>query len=40
MIEMLRIYSNGFLKNVTIEDLIPWPFSPMKKIISSPKKRY
>jgi hypothetical protein len=24
MIEMLRIYSNGFLENVTIEELTPW----------------
>jgi hypothetical protein len=26
MIEMLRIYSEGFLENVTIEDLTPWSF--------------
>jgi hypothetical protein len=25
MIEMLRIYSKGFLENVTIEELTPWP---------------
>jgi hypothetical protein len=24
MSEMLRIYSKGFLKNVTIEELTPW----------------
>jgi hypothetical protein len=24
MIEMVRIYSNGFLENVTIEELTPW----------------
>jgi hypothetical protein len=27
MIELLRIYSNGFLENVTIEDLAPWALS-------------
>ena len=26
MIEMLRIYSKGFLENVTIQGLIPWLF--------------
>jgi hypothetical protein len=26
MIEMLKIYSKGFLENVTIEKLTPWPF--------------
>jgi hypothetical protein len=25
MIEMLRIYSKGFLENVTIEELSAWP---------------
>jgi hypothetical protein len=29
MIEMLRIYSKGFLENITIEELPPWPFSLM-----------
>jgi hypothetical protein len=29
MIEMLRTYSRGFLENVTIEELIPRPFSLM-----------
>jgi hypothetical protein len=27
MIEVLRIYLNGFLENVTIEELILWPFT-------------
>jgi len=33
MIEMLRIYSDGFLKNVTIEELPPWrsPFVEFRK---------
>jgi hypothetical protein len=26
MIEMLRIYSKGFLENVTIEELPLWPY--------------
>ncbi|MGD0915996.1 MAG: hypothetical protein ABSB22_06015 [Thermodesulfobacteriota bacterium] len=26
MIKVLRIYSKGFLENVTIEKLTPWPF--------------
>jgi len=33
MIEMLRIYSNGFLENVTIEELPPWPFIPLCQIL-------
>jgi hypothetical protein len=28
MIEMLRIYSNGFFENVTIEELTPWSLQP------------
>jgi hypothetical protein len=30
MIGMLRIYSEGFLENVTIEELPPWPVTYKK----------
>jgi hypothetical protein len=32
MIEILRIYSNGFLENVTIEELPPWPSNSIEAL--------
>jgi hypothetical protein len=33
MIEMLRIYSKGFLENVAIEELTPWPFHYLEETL-------